>query len=86
MVEEKKYNYRMYLVRRRLELNISINKLCKLTDTLRQQYYRFEKGTSGAKISLMYFAKIVMALGFDLTEAYYLEKQYEDSIYAREKY
>ena len=70
----------MYLIRRRLELNMSINKLCKLTDTLRQQYYRFEKGTSGAKISLMYFAKIVTALGFDITEAYYLEKQYQDSL------
>ena len=75
-----KMEYRMYLVKRRLDLNISVNKVCQLTNSQRQQYYRFEKGVSGSKISLQYFAKIVLALGFDLMEAYLLEKQYQDSL------
>lgn len=77
---KKMPEYRMYLVRRRLEIKMSVNKLCKLTETHRQQYYRLESGKSGSKVTMMYFAKIVLALGFQLEDAYLLEKQYLDSL------
>lgn len=79
----KNTEYRMYLVRKRNEVGLSINKLARLTYTQRQQYYRFEKGITGGKVSLMYFATIVLALGFNLEEAYYLEKQYQEFMFAK---
>ena len=75
MTKNPKY-YRMYLLNRRLKLNLSINKICNLTNSSRQHYYRVERGQSTTKLTFIYMCKIARALGFTLDEMFAEEYRY----------
>lgn len=72
--------YRQYLLERRLKLDISINMLCKMTESSRQHYYRVERGISTTKLTFVYMCKIAKALDFTLEEMFHHETMYLESL------
>lgn len=73
-------SYRMYLINRRLKLNLSMNKVCKLVKCSRQHYYKVERGRSTTRLTFIFMCKIAYALGFTLEEMFINESKYLDSL------